>query len=108
MLNRLASLAMSTSILKALPGTLDIKRHSPSILYLLVVVFLEIYNMGQVKRFSRISGILLRHFRRVAEIQIFIKTYLIVIKDETGLNFEINDSTLFLIGSYAQKLVASY
>ena len=33
MLNRLASLTMSTSILKALPGKLDIKRHSPSILY---------------------------------------------------------------------------
>ena len=26
---------MSTSILKALPGNFDIKRHSPSILYLL-------------------------------------------------------------------------
>ena len=46
--------------------------------------------------------------RRVAEIQIFEKTYLIVIKDEKGLKFKINDSTLFLIGSYAQKLVASY
>ena len=46
--------------------------------------------------------------RRVAEIQIFEKTYLIVIKDETGLKFKINDSTLFLIGSYSQKLVASY
>ena len=34
MLNRSASLAMSTSVLKALPGKLDIKRHSPSILYL--------------------------------------------------------------------------
>ena len=34
MLNHSASLAMSTSILKALPGKLDIKRHSPSILYL--------------------------------------------------------------------------
>ena len=33
MLNRLASLEMSTSILKALPGKLDIKRYSPSILY---------------------------------------------------------------------------
>ena len=33
MLNRLASLAMSTCVLKALPGKLDIKRHSPSILY---------------------------------------------------------------------------
>ena len=34
MLNHSASLAMSTSVLKALPGKLDIKRHSPSILYL--------------------------------------------------------------------------
>ena len=33
MLNRSASLAMPTSVLKALPGKLDIKRHSPSILY---------------------------------------------------------------------------
>ena len=33
MLNRSASLAMSTSVLKALPGKLDIKRHSSSILY---------------------------------------------------------------------------
>ena len=32
--NRSASLVMSTSILKALPGKLDIKRHSSSILYL--------------------------------------------------------------------------
>ena len=29
-----ASLAMPTSILKALPGKLDIKRHSPSFLYM--------------------------------------------------------------------------
>ena len=36
MLNRSASLAMSTSVLKALPGKLDIKRHSPSILYFLL------------------------------------------------------------------------
>ena len=35
MLNRSASLAMSTSVLKALPGKLDIKRHLPSILYIL-------------------------------------------------------------------------
>ena len=51
---------------------------------------------------------LLKTYRRVAEIQIFEKTYLIVIKDETGLKFKMNDSTLFLIGSYAQKMVASY
>ena len=34
MLNRSASLAMSTCVLKALPGNFDIKRHSLSILYL--------------------------------------------------------------------------
>ena len=34
MLNRSASLAMSTCVLKALPGKLDIKRHSPSIPYI--------------------------------------------------------------------------
>ena len=34
MLNRLASLPMSTSVLKALPGKLDIKRHSSGILYI--------------------------------------------------------------------------
>ena len=39
MLNRSACLAMSTSILKALPGKFDIKRHSPSILYLSVFSF---------------------------------------------------------------------
>ena len=33
MLNRSASLAMLTSVLKALPGKLDIKRHSLFILY---------------------------------------------------------------------------
>ena len=32
MLNHSANLAMSTNILKALPGKLNIKRHSPSIL----------------------------------------------------------------------------
>ena len=34
MLNRSASLAISTSLLKALPGILHIKGHLPSILYL--------------------------------------------------------------------------
>ena len=40
MLNRSASLAMSTSVLKALPRKLDIKRHSPSIFYLFVQLFI--------------------------------------------------------------------
>ena len=34
MLNRSASLAMSTNVLKALPGKLDIKRHTPNILFI--------------------------------------------------------------------------
>ena len=34
MLNRSASLAMSTSALEALPSKLDIKRHSPCVLYI--------------------------------------------------------------------------
>ena len=34
MMNCSASLTMSTGILEALPGKLDIKRHSPSILYI--------------------------------------------------------------------------
>ena len=38
MLNRSASLAMTSSFLKALPGKLDIKRHSPSILYVLHLI----------------------------------------------------------------------
>ena len=60
------------------------------------------------KSYGMSSEVILFPCRRVAEIQIFEKTYLIVIKDKTGLKFKMNDSTLFLIGSYAQKLVASY
>ena len=43
MLNRSASLAMSTSVLKALPGKLDIKRHSPSILYIYGLMYICAY-----------------------------------------------------------------
>ena len=39
MLNRSASLAMSTSVLKALPGKLDIKRHSSNILYVFPIKY---------------------------------------------------------------------
>ena len=45
MLNLLASLAMSISVLKALPGKLDIKRHSPSILHLIETLFLTLLAM---------------------------------------------------------------
>ena len=48
MLNRSASLAMSTSVLKALPGKLDIKRHSPSILYLLGLLDPVVYNVSNI------------------------------------------------------------
>ena len=45
MLNRSASLVMSTSVLKALPGKLDIKGHSPSILYISQCMYLYQVNM---------------------------------------------------------------
>ena len=65
-------------------------------------------NVGVYAKYQKCKTNESKHYRRVAEIQIFEKTYLIVIKDETGLKFKINDSTLFLVGSYAQNLVASY
>ena len=46
MLNCSASLAMSTSVLKALPDKLDIKRHSPSILY----IFFHSQPIGMITR----------------------------------------------------------
>ena len=48
MLNRSASLAMSTSVLKALPGKLDIKRHSPSILYVLLILMRQLQHISFV------------------------------------------------------------
>ena len=49
MLNCSASLAMSTSALKALPGKLDIKRHSPSVLYLLDCVKVCVISIQRTK-----------------------------------------------------------
>ena len=42
MLNRSASLAMSTSVLKALPGKLGIKIHSPSVLDIYIIAMIII------------------------------------------------------------------
>ena len=50
MLNHSASLAMSTSVLKALSGKLDIKIHSPSILYF---QFVLIYGAKQTMNIER-------------------------------------------------------
>ena len=52
MLNRSASLAMSTSHLEALPVNLDIKRHSPSSLYLLHMLNPYPANILFVKKMS--------------------------------------------------------
>ena len=41
MLNRSASLAMPTSILESLPGKLDIKIGSPSMLYILMLILFK-------------------------------------------------------------------
>ena len=53
MLNRSASLAMSTSVLKALPGKLDIKRHSPSILYLYDCLQKQVFEPPNVRMEDR-------------------------------------------------------
>ena len=37
---------MSTSVLEALPGKLDIERHSPSILYIAGVTFLSLFGLS--------------------------------------------------------------
>ena len=39
---------MSTCVLKALPGKLDIKRHSPSILYVLAQIYLKVVTEEQL------------------------------------------------------------
>ena len=72
------------------------------------LIYIHTLCMWSEMTLTRLHGCAGLSDRRVAEIQIFEKTYLIVIKDETGLKFKMNDSTLFLIGSYAQKFVASY
>ena len=51
MLNRSASLAMSTSVFKALPGKLDVKRHSPGILFLWAIF----YNQASITVYSKRS-----------------------------------------------------
>ena len=43
MFNRSAGLSMSTSVLKALPGKLDIKRHSPIILFLSTALAIDVF-----------------------------------------------------------------
>ena len=48
MLNRSASLALSTSVLKALPGKVDIKKRSPSIIYLLFIIG-KFNNNGEIE-----------------------------------------------------------
>ena len=56
MLNRLASLAMSTSVLKDLPGKLDIKRHSPITLYVLRAISRKTVVLGNGTQFFRGGG----------------------------------------------------
>ena len=56
MLTRSASLAMSTSVLKALKGKLNIKRHSPCILYIMILGIqcevLDVTNTAAVEAFA--------------------------------------------------------
>ena len=54
-----ASLAMSTSVLKALSGKLDIKRHSPSALYVLSNVCLR----GNISDCSQPAKVLVKYHK---------------------------------------------
>ena len=57
MLNRSASLAMSTSLLKTLPGKLDIKRHSPSNLFIsFQFVLVETVTTSLMDRFTKLRN----------------------------------------------------
>ena len=84
MLNLLASLAMSTNVLEALPGKLDIKRHSPSILYLYIMPYyfnfislsLIFYEMSHDVNPVSLTNILLRNPIRL------IPAYLTCLPDE--------------------------
>ena len=78
MLNRSASLAMSTSVLKALPGKLDIKRHSPSILYLQPF---QGMSFQIAWKFSLHSSVNLGTFSRVSLSLIFSLSYVGTQKD---------------------------
>ena len=57
MLNRSASLAMSTSVLKALPGKLDIKRHSPSILYVIITNASDLSNFDKIEELNALANL---------------------------------------------------
>ena len=56
MLNHSACLVLSTSVVKALTGKLDINRHSPGILYLLMLpLFVGVSCLVHVLLFSTLS-----------------------------------------------------
>ena len=82
MLNRSASLAMSTSVLKALPGKLDIKRHPRSILYILALSFrrrglirLGSRGLGYIKMEKNVFNILDGDFEKFKRILGWFKIY---------------------------------
>ena len=71
MLNRSASLAMPKSVLKAYPGKLDIKRHSPSILYLHTFEFLK---CGQESHWIwRATGNKYKLYLKLAQVEMLLK-----------------------------------
>ena len=59
-MNCSASLAMSTSVLEALPGKLDIKRHSPSILYISGLIWIQTirHSDGIAKEFFKLQFVI--------------------------------------------------
>ena len=86
MLNRSASLAMSTSVLKALPGKLDIKRHSPSILYV-SYVFLPACLEGKHVKLTGLKLLLLVFVSRFSYLyEAFIHTLALLFEKYQDIN----------------------
>ena len=75
MLNRSASLAMSTRVLKALPGKLDIERHSPNIFFF---YFCRPYQLKQHKVIKDDidstygKNLILKHYPWIKKKEIFL------------------------------------
>ena len=89
MLNHWASLAMSTSILKAFSGKLDIKRHSPSNLYV----------SGDPAYVSRLAGVFItricdNYLQESSQLCLLCFIHIYIIKNESNRFMHLLSNTL--------------
>ena len=108
MLNRLASLAMPTSVLEALPGKLDIKRHSPSILYTSASLAMStsVLEVCRVNLISKDTHLVFSISRQASLCQqVFSKPFLVnLISKDTHLVFSYVSSSLAMSTSILKDL----